>query len=263
MSAARWFTCFLLSTLTAVTNAAEIVVLAAGSLRAPLTDIARAFERESGDTVILTFGASGLLRDRIEKGQRADVFASANMEHPQSLAATGWASRVARFARNRMCILALPSVKITSETALATMLELGVRLGTSTPKADPSGDYAWEVFRKADLQKPGSFAALSAKALQLTGGPQSPPLPADRNVYAALVAEGKADIFLTYCTNADLARKEQPALQLVKLPESLEVGADYGIAVRRDAHASATRFVAFVLSPEGVRRFAEYGFDSP
>ncbi|HEY2815594.1 MAG TPA: substrate-binding domain-containing protein [Casimicrobiaceae bacterium] len=120
-------------------NAAEIVVFAAGSLRAPLTDIARVFERESGDTVILTFGASGLLRDRIEKKERADVFASANMEHPQSLAATDWTSHVARFARNRMCILALPSVKVTSETVLATMLDPGIRLGTSTPKADPFG----------------------------------------------------------------------------------------------------------------------------
>ena len=263
MSAARGLPASCSVPLTAVTNAGEIAVLAAGSLRAPLTDIARAFERESGDTVMLTFGASGLLRDRIEKGERADVFASANMEHPQSLAATGWASRVARFACNRMCILALPSVTVTSETALATMLDPGVRLGTSTPKADPSGDYAWEVFRKADLQKPGSFAALSAKALQLTGGPQSPTLPADGNVYAALVAEGMADVFLTYYTSADLARKEQPALQLVRLPESLQVGADYGIAVRRDAQASATRFVAYVLSPEGIRRLSEYGFDSP
>jgi molybdate transport system substrate-binding protein len=28
------------------------------------------------------------------------------------------------------------------------MLDRGVKLGTSTPKADPSGDYAFEVFRK-------------------------------------------------------------------------------------------------------------------
>jgi ABC-type molybdate transport system substrate-binding protein len=35
---------------------------------------------------VLTFGASGLLKDRIQAGERADVFASANMEHPQALA---------------------------------------------------------------------------------------------------------------------------------------------------------------------------------
>ena len=37
-------------------------------------------------------------------------------------------------------------------------------------------------------------AALAAKALQLTGGPTSPPPPADRNVYGVLVASGQAVI---------------------------------------------------------------------
>ena len=46
-----------------------------------------------------------------------------------------------------------------------------MKLGTSTPKADPSGDYAFEVFRKAEAIKPGAQAALEKKALQLTGGP--------------------------------------------------------------------------------------------
>jgi molybdenum ABC transporter molybdate-binding protein len=106
-------------------------VYAAGSLRAPLTDLAREFESATGNSVTLTFGASGLLRDRIDSGERVDVFASANMEHPQSLATLGWASRVERFARNRMCVLAAPNIEITTETALTTMLDPRVKVGTS------------------------------------------------------------------------------------------------------------------------------------
>ena len=52
-----------------------------------------------------------------------------------------------------------------------------LKLGTSTPRADPSGDYAWEVFRKADAIRPGAFATLSHKALQLTGAPSSVTAP--------------------------------------------------------------------------------------
>ena len=48
------------------------------------------------------------------------------------------------------------------------MLDPAVKLGTSTPKADPSGDYAFEVFAKAEKLKPGANAALEKKALQLT-----------------------------------------------------------------------------------------------
>jgi len=79
------------------------------------------------------------------------------------------------------------------------MLDANVKLGTSTPRADPSGDYAWEVFRKADSLRPGAFAVLAGKALQLTGGPNAPAAPPGRTIYGTLVAEGKADIFLTYC----------------------------------------------------------------
>ena len=198
-----------LGLVTTAVSAAEVAVYAAGSLRSALTDVAQAFERASGHKVVLTFGASGLLRDRIRSGERADVFASANMEHPQALAALGWTERVDRFARNTMCVLARPEVDVSTGTVLHTMLDPKVRLGTSTPKADPSGDYAWQVFHKADVVRPGSFATLSAKAMQLTGGPQSPPPPRDRSVYGVLLAENRADVFLTYCTNAELSRKEQ------------------------------------------------------
>src|SRR3954452_19280453 len=54
------------------------------------------------------------------------------------------------------------------------MLDPATKLGTSTPKVDPSGDYAWAVFRKVDQLQPGSFATLDQKGLKLLGSPSSP-----------------------------------------------------------------------------------------
>ncbi len=233
---------------------------AAGSLRAALTEVATAFKTETGIAVAGTYGASGLLRERIEKGEPAEVFASANMEHPQMLARSGKLGPVALFTRNEMCALINPTIDITSETLLPRMLDPAIRLGTSTPKADPSGDYAWEVFRKAETIRPGNFAKLDAKAMQLTGGPQSPPPPVGRNVYGMLVDQGQADIFLTYCTNAVLARKETPALRQLALPASLQVGADYGLGVATNARAEARRFADFVLSARGQAILTAQGF---
>jgi molybdate transport system substrate-binding protein len=34
---------------------------------------------------------------------------------------------------------------VTPTSLLDRMLDSSVKLGTSTPKADPSGDYAWEA----------------------------------------------------------------------------------------------------------------------
>src|SRR6266853_1671332 len=183
-------------------TASEPVLLhAAGSLRAALTEVVKTFAADTGLQVQPKFGASGLLKDEILSGAPAGVFASANLEHPKALAQAKRAGPVVLFARNKLCALVRPDLVVDPATLLDRMLDPNVKLGTSTPKADPSGDYAWEVFRKAEALKPGSFARLEAKALQLTGGPSSPAAPSNRNLYGVLVAEGKADLFLTYCTN--------------------------------------------------------------
>ena len=64
-------------------------------------------------------------------------------------------------ARNQLCALARPDVKASPANLLDLLLDPAVRLGTSTPKADPSGDYAWQLFEKAETLRPGSFAVLT------------------------------------------------------------------------------------------------------
>src|SRR5262245_58031861 len=56
---------------------AETVLLhAAGSLRGALTEVAKAFEAASGATVQMKYGPSGVLKDGIANGEKAEVFAS-------------------------------------------------------------------------------------------------------------------------------------------------------------------------------------------
>jgi ABC-type molybdate transport system substrate-binding protein len=143
------------------------------------------------------------------------------------------------------------------------MLDPQVKLGTSTPRADPSGDYAWEVFRKAEKLRPGTFAALERKALKLVGGPDAPTAPPGRTVYGMLIADGKADIFLTYCTNAAEAKMELTGAQIVALPEELAVGADYGLTVIAQASPDAYRFAMYILSSDGQRVLSKHGFAAP
>jgi ABC-type molybdate transport system substrate-binding protein len=253
-----------LAIMTAPATAEETLLLhAAGSLRAALTEVARNFEAVGGAKVQAKFGASGLLKDEIAGGAKAGVFASANMEHPQALASAKRGGPVVLFARNRLCALARPGLDVTPASLLERMLDPQVKLGTSTPKADPSGDYAWEIFRKAEKINAGAFAALEKKALQLTGGPTSPPAPQGRSVYGELIAQGAADIFLTYCTNALAAQRENPAQAIVQLPDALAVAADYGLTVMNGASVPAHQFALFILSAEGQRTLAKHGFAAP
>ena len=65
--------------------AAETIQLyAAGSLKAALTDVSKAYEASTGGKVEGKYGPSGLLKDEIAHGAKADIFASANM--PPALA---------------------------------------------------------------------------------------------------------------------------------------------------------------------------------
>jgi molybdate transport system substrate-binding protein len=261
-SAIRWPIALLLS-MTVHAHSAEIVHLyAAGSLREALDETAKAFEAASGVKVESRYGPSGLLKDAIAGGADADVFASANMEHPRALSQAGKSGPVVLFARNRLCALVRHGLTVDPANLLERMLDPGIRLGTSTPKSDPSGDYAWEVFAKADKLKPGARAALEAKALQLMGGATSPPAPANRVIYGALVADGKADIFLAYCTGALAAQRENPGQQIVQLPDAVAVGADYGLTVMLTAPPAAYRFAMFILS-DGQRTLAKHGFAAP
>ena len=243
--------------------AAETVQLyAAGSsrMREALTDAAKAYQAASGNIVQARFGASGTLKGEITGGAKADVFASANMEHPRALHDAGKGGPVVRFARNKLCALVKPNMQVDSTSLLNRMLDANVKLGTSTPNADPSGDYGFEVFRKAEAIKPGAQAILEQKALQLTGSATSAQPPPGRLVYGWHVAEGRADIFLTYCTNALAAQKQNLGQQIIALPDKLSVGAEYGLTVLAGAPPAAQRFANFIVSPDGEAILAGYRF---
>jgi molybdate transport system substrate-binding protein len=256
------FTALFIFSMPLPASADSLKLYAAGSLKAALGDVAASYERTYKLKVSTKFGPSGLLRKAIEEGENPDVFASADMAHPEKLASSGWGSPVVLFARNQLCGLAQPDVEVTTDNFLDVLLDKKVKLGTATPKEDPSGDYAWELFRKAEKVRKGSFSTLSGKALQLTGGPGSDKAPKGRNQYGWVMGEKRADIFLTYCTNTVLVRKEVQALKIIRLPEELSVGADYGLLVRNGAPNEAWRLAMYILSPEGQKILRGYGFEA-
>jgi molybdate transport system substrate-binding protein len=90
---------------------------------------------------------------------------------------------------------------LTTANFLDKLLDPAVKLGTSTPKADPAGDYTWAMFRLADMLRPGSFAVLDAKAQQIVGGalPSTPASSPDPTVTA--LRDGGVDIYISYCTS--------------------------------------------------------------
>lgn len=239
-------------------------IFAAGSLTGAFTDMVRAFDAQPGTVAVPVFGPSGVLRRRIEAGENPDLFASADMGHPTHLAAERGGLAVSPFVRNRLCVQGLQRLGLTPDTILDRMLDAALVLATSTPRADPGGDYAWAVFARAEQVRPGAKASLEAKARALVGGPGMSPAVPGRGAVAGLFLTGQADLFLGYCSNVDVMLAEVPGLVSVPLPPPLAPdGADrpeYGMVVLSGSE-TARRFAAFVLSPAGQAILAQRGFE--
>lgn len=95
------------------------------------------------------------------------------------------------FARNTPCALGAPGFEATPQTRVDRLLDPKVRVGTSTPTADPAGDCAFAMFERIEASgRAGANRLLSEKALQLTGEPNSPAPPKDRHVDGVTVPGG-------------------------------------------------------------------------
>jgi molybdate transport system substrate-binding protein len=235
-------------------------IYAAGSLAAAFTEMVKVFPAAAGDIANPVFGPSGVLREGIERGDHVDVFASADMDQPRRLARSRDGSFVVMFTRNRLCALAKTRLGLTSGNLLDRLLDPSVRLATSTPGADPGGDYAWAVFARAEAVHPGAQAILQRKAMQLVGGPKSKPLVPGRGAVQGIFLTDRADVMLGYCSSGQAVMREIPGLTNVALPPSLTVGPAYGLIVLSDAPLAA-RFALFVLSEQGQAILRKYGFD--
>lgn len=249
-----------------LSQAQTLSVISAGSLKDALSEVAAHHQQRTGVGVSLTFGPSGLLRQRLEQAaadplaQGVALFISADMDHPRKLNQAGGWQPVQVLVQNRLCVLANPEVQ--GRDVLALLLDERTRVGMSTPKADPAGDYAWAMFGKAESLQTGATQRLRDKALQLTGGPQSAQAPSGRNPYAWVMSQGQVDVFVTYCTNAKAALQDTPSLHILPVPQALQVSASYGMTLRTGASVEAQQFAQSLLQSQAQAVFAKYGFSS-
>ncbi|WP_439628428.1 molybdate ABC transporter substrate-binding protein [Shinella sp.] len=235
--------------------AEPIKVLSAGSLRHAFPEIIAAFGRTTGIVVSLSLGPAGLLRERIEAGEPFDLFASANMAHPKRLVSLGLVEEPVCFARNRLCALARADLGLTTASFVDVLSDPSVKIGTSTPGDDPSGDYAFEMLEHIETRHPGIGEALKSRALQLVGGRHS---PTDKST-AALIADGDADLFLGYVSNARLLESD-PAFGIVDIPPEFSPKIEYGLALRNNAEEDIRQLRDFVLSQDGREILINNGF---
>lgn len=227
-------------------------LLAAGSLKGPLGGIGLV----AGLDIEARFGPSGLLRAEIFAGGPWHVFVSADTGHPTAIAEAGLGTPPQIFCHNQLCLIVPDRFEDADPVALMQSREL--RLGISTPGNDPSGDYAMAILRRLDARSPDGNAAL--RALTLAGATNGPVAPTGRNLYAWLLTQQMADLFLTYRSNAISACADTPSLRMLALPHHLSIRASYALTFRPDI-PEAEKLAKALLSEEIQARLAAYGFE--
>ena len=238
-------------------RADPIRIVGAGILVAPVKEAIAASGLPASTFAAPAFGPAGVMRERIEKGDPADLFLSADLAQPKRLEATG--RMVVPFARNRLCIIAKASLHLTPETLLDRLSMPDVRLATSTPVLDAAGDFSEALYAKANAVKAGAGDLLRQKALKLIGTPGAMTPVEGRTVSESIFLSNKADALLYYCSGQSATLRNVPGLSLTELPPNLSVPVVLGMAVRPD-NPEALRFALFLLSERGQAILAQHEF---
>jgi ABC-type molybdate transport system substrate-binding protein len=241
-------------------SAAEIRVMAAGSLKDAFTTIFADYTKQYGSSFTPVWGPSGVLRERLQNGEAFDIFASAALPHAQALTEAGVSGPSVLFARNALCIVTDAGTTLDSGNLIETLLKPDTKIGTSTPVSDPAGDYTWEMFHRIDAQRPGAFKTLSEKAQQLFGGATTTTPVNGRPRLLVALDDHQIDLFIYYCSGAREIVKASSNYKLVELPSELSVGPEYGLTVSRKASPGAADFAMYLLSPQGQASLKEFGF---
>jgi molybdate transport system substrate-binding protein len=184
----------------------ELTVFAAGSLREAIGAIAEDFGAAHKLQIRTEFGPSGRMRERIGRGEQADLFASADIGHARTLVEQGRATVMAMFARNSICALAPEGLGLTEATIGDKLLDPATRIGIFTPKVDPLGDYTVEVSHR------------------VIGAPAEGPQPRSGDAFADALQDGRVDLEIFYCSGRDRFTRLLPTARMIPFPPAPQFG---------------------------------------
>jgi molybdate transport system substrate-binding protein len=235
------------------TPTATITVYAAASLTDAFSQIGKLFELYNpGVKVVFNFAGSQVLSQQLAQGAPVDVFASANQAQMDVAVKAGRLSTSTVFVLNRLVAIT-PADNPAGIKTLQDLGKPGLRLVLAA-KAVPVGQYALDFLIKASAD-PTFGTGYQASVL-------SNVVSYEDNVKQVLakVALGEADAGIVYTT--DVLGANASKVVKIKIPDNLNTIAKYPIGyVNNSANPYwAKAFVRFVLSRDGQRTLAQYGF---
>jgi molybdate transport system substrate-binding protein len=231
----------------------DLNVAAAADLSSALQEVANNYQKRTGITMKLSFGASGALTQQIQNGAPFDVFFSADMDYPRQLIAAGEAdgTTLFRYAVGSLVLWVPKDSPLDVEhKGIDVLLDPSVnKISIANPQHAPYGRAA-----AAALKHYGLYDKLSDRLVLGENISQAAQFVESGNAQAGFVA---------------LAHATAPAMQgkgkYWMVPAEAYPSLDQGVVVishsphKQDAMA----FLDYVKTPEAIAILQRYGFSLP
>ena len=226
-------------------SASEVSVAVAANFVEPARAVAEAFHTATGDTALISPGASGQLFTQISHGAPYEVFLSADAERPQALVAGGYAVGQSRFtyAVGRLALYSTTPGLVDGQGLVLKRPDLRT-VAIADPAVAPYGVAAEETMRKM-----GVYDALKPKIVKGASIAQA----------YQFVATGAAEI--GFVAQSQIVTVKGGSRWLV--PEALHAPIEQqAVLLKAGANDPAARaFLDFLKTPAARTIISRYGYD--
>lgn len=228
--------------------ASPLHIAVAANFTAPVKAIITDFEKDTGKTVLPSFGATGMLYAQIRNGAPFGLFLAADSRRPRLLAEQGIAVPDSRrtYAIGRL-VLWSPDPSLIKDGAAALHDGKFSRLAIAEPKAAPYGAAAKQVLAHLGLWKSLSPRIVRGQSITQT---------------YQYVASGNAQLgFVALSQIAMLPPERKGSRWLV--PQSFYTPIQQQIVLLKKAanDAEAKAFYDYLKSPKAEKIIREYGYE--
>jgi molybdate transport system substrate-binding protein len=231
----------------------EITVAAAADMSSALPQLVEAYTKKTGQTVKLSFGASGNLTNQIRNGAPFDVFFSADEQYPRQLISEGLASKdtLYRYAIGRL-VLWVPadSPLDLSKLGIKALLDPSVKkISIANPATAPYGRAAEAALRHFEI-----YDQISSRLVIGENVSQAAQFVESGNAQAGLIARSHA---------LAPAMKDKGRYWTVPLDAYPTLNQAAVVLVKSKQPDAARKFLDFLRTPEATSLLTGYGFSRP
>ncbi len=226
----------------------DIRLFATGAVQHSVMDITAAFEAETGNKVIATFGTAGAIGKKLEAGEKADIVVSSSggLKDLKALLVEGDPQVVGRVRIAIGVKSGAPKPDISTPEKLKAVLLAAPNVGYGDPA---SGATTGIHFAKV-LDQLGIADQIKPKAVLRDGG----------ILLMKEVAEGRAVMGFTQSTEINAV----PGTEIAGyLPDALQLVSSYAAALTREGEKNnaAKALFARIIGAPGTAAFAHAGFE--